>query len=236
MLTVDRVDALADAILIARRSKHIAGQSVLVGMGLSLAAMGVAAVGYLPPAAGAILQEGIDVLAIAIALRAVLPGRGHTRPLPAEDIALARQLRAQHDAVQPIVERTRTVADGLSTQAVELRPVRDLLARLEQELLPHEQADEHRLVPLVSRVLGSTDATAGLSRTHAEIELQIGQLRKALNGLTDRTARPDDVIEMRRLLYGLYAVLRLHNSQEDEAASSLVPPDVRGRSVDAASI
>jgi heavy metal translocating P-type ATPase len=228
VLTVDRVDALADAILIARRSRHIARQSVVVGMGLSLAAMGVAAVGYLPPAAGAILQEGIDVLAIAIALRAVLPGRRHTTTLPAADVALARRLRAQHDSVQPVVELTRTVADGLSTQAVELRPVRDLLTRLEHELLPHEQADEHRLVPLVSRVLGSPDATAGLSRTHAEIELQIGQLSKAMNGLTDRTARPDDVIELRRLLYGLYAVLRLHNSQEDEAASSLVPADVRG--------
>ena len=39
VLTVDRVDALADAILIARRSKRIALQAVLVGMGLSLVAM-----------------------------------------------------------------------------------------------------------------------------------------------------------------------------------------------------
>ena len=76
VLTVDRIDALADAILIARRSQRIALQAVVVGMGLSLAAMIVAAVGYLPPAAGALLQEVIDVLAIAIALRAVLPGDG----------------------------------------------------------------------------------------------------------------------------------------------------------------
>ncbi|HEY7050455.1 MAG TPA: heavy metal translocating P-type ATPase [Jatrophihabitantaceae bacterium] len=236
VLTVDRVDALADAILTARRSKGIARQSVLVGMGLSLAAMGVAAVGYLPPAAGALLQEGIDVLAIAIALRAVLPTRGHARSLAAADIALATELRAQHDAVQPVVEQTRAVADGLSTQAVDLRPVRDLLGRLEHELLPHEQADERRLVPLVARVLGSADATAGLSRTHAEIELQIGHLRRLLSGLSDQTVRPDDVIEMRRLLYGLYAVLRLHNAQEDEASSNLSPADVRSDSVEAASI
>jgi hypothetical protein len=31
------------------------------------------------------------------------------------------------------------------------------------------------------------------------------------------------VVELRRLLYGLYAVLRLHNAQEDEGAHSLVP-------------
>src|SRR5207344_1559673 len=86
VLTVDRVDALADAILIARRSKRIAQQAVLVGMGLSLVAMAAAAWGYLPPAAGAVLQEGIDVLAIAIALRAVLPGRRHTGSLPTADL------------------------------------------------------------------------------------------------------------------------------------------------------
>ena len=83
VLTVDRIDALADAILIARRSKTIALQAVLVGMGLSLVAMVAAAAGLLPPAAGAVLQEVIDVLAIGIALRAVLPGTVHTIAMPA---------------------------------------------------------------------------------------------------------------------------------------------------------
>ncbi len=35
--------------------------------------------------------------------------------------------------------------------------------------------------------------------------------------------QPEDVVELRRLLYGLYAVLRLHNAQEEEGAFSLVP-------------
>jgi Cu2+-exporting ATPase len=49
VLTVDRVDALADAILIAHRSRRIALEAVVAGMGLSLVAMAVAAIGYLPP-------------------------------------------------------------------------------------------------------------------------------------------------------------------------------------------
>ncbi|HEX7538436.1 MAG TPA: heavy metal translocating P-type ATPase, partial [Dermatophilaceae bacterium] len=89
VLTVDRVDALADAILIARRSKGIALQAVLVGMGLSLVAMVVAAVGLLPPAAGAVVQEVIDVLAIGIALRGVLPGKVHTIAMAPADVATA---------------------------------------------------------------------------------------------------------------------------------------------------
>ncbi len=222
VLTVDRIDALADAILIAQRSKRIALQAVVVGMGLSLAAMAAAAAGQLPPAVGAVLQEGIDVLAIGIALRAVLPGKVHTVTVDASDLAHARRLKVQHDATLAVVEQIRTVADGLSTQNRDLASTRALMGRLEAELLPHERADEEVLVPLVARALGTTAATAGLSRTHAEIEHQIGRLRRLLGGL-HADVRPEDVIELRRLLYGLYAVLRLHNAMETEGAFSLIP-------------
>ncbi len=71
VITVDRVDRVADAIHAGRRSLLIARQSVVVGMGLSLTAMGVAAAGYLPPLTGALLQEGIDLAVILNALRAL---------------------------------------------------------------------------------------------------------------------------------------------------------------------
>ena len=73
VITVDRIDRVVEAIRIGRRSLAIARQSVIVGLVLSVAAMGVAAGGWLPPVAGAILQEGIDVAAIANALRALRP-------------------------------------------------------------------------------------------------------------------------------------------------------------------
>jgi heavy metal translocating P-type ATPase len=226
VLTVDRVDALADAILIARRSKAIALQAVLIGMGLSLAAMAVAAFGLLPPAAGAVVQEVIDVLAIGIALRGVLPGKVHTIAMAPADVATALRLRAEHDAVLPLIEKIRSSADGLSTRSCDLAPVRGLLDRLEGELLPHERADEELLLPLLGRALGGTEATAALSRTHAEIEHQVRKLRMLLVGLDRENTQPEDVVELRRLLYGLYAVLRLHNAQEEEGAFSLVPAGV----------
>jgi heavy metal translocating P-type ATPase len=71
VITVDRVDRVADAVSIGRRSLHIARQSVLAGMGLSIVAMGVAAAGYLTPVEGALVQEVIDVAVILNALRAL---------------------------------------------------------------------------------------------------------------------------------------------------------------------
>jgi heavy metal translocating P-type ATPase len=58
------------ALAIARQTVRVATQGILLGIGLSVAAMVVAAMGYLPPLAGAFLQEGIDVLVIVNALRA----------------------------------------------------------------------------------------------------------------------------------------------------------------------
>ncbi len=223
VLTVDRVDALADAILIARRSKRIALQAVLVGMGLSVVAMVAAAAGLLPPAVGAVLQEGIDVLAIGIALRAVVPGKVHTVSMHPEDVAVARRLRAAHDAALPAVERIRAVADALSTEFPDLADAGQLLRELQTTVVPHEREEERLLVPLVSRALGGHDATASLSRTHAEIEHQVARLARLLSDLDADTTEAEDVVELRRLLYGLYAVLRLHNAQEEEGAFALVP-------------
>jgi heavy metal translocating P-type ATPase len=67
----DRIERVADAVEVGRRSLGIARQSVIAGMALSGAAMIAAAAGLLPPLAGALLQEAIDVAVIANALRAL---------------------------------------------------------------------------------------------------------------------------------------------------------------------
>ncbi|RVD11851.1 heavy metal translocating P-type ATPase, partial [Mesorhizobium sp. M2A.F.Ca.ET.029.05.1.1] len=63
------------ALRIARRTRGIALQSIVVGLGLSGAAMIAAAMGHITPVAGALLQEGIDVAVIVNALRALGDGR-----------------------------------------------------------------------------------------------------------------------------------------------------------------
>ncbi|PXW67958.1 P-type E1-E2 ATPase/heavy metal translocating P-type ATPase [Loktanella sp. PT4BL] len=71
VLLVDRVDRLGQGIEIARRARRIAIESVVAGIGLSVAGMIAAAFGYLTPVQGALLQEAIDVAVILNALRAL---------------------------------------------------------------------------------------------------------------------------------------------------------------------
>jgi heavy metal translocating P-type ATPase len=58
---------------VSRRLRTIALQSAVGGMALSVIGMLFASAGYLPPVAGAILQEAIDVLAVVNALRVAIP-------------------------------------------------------------------------------------------------------------------------------------------------------------------
>jgi heavy metal translocating P-type ATPase len=71
VLLVDHLDRLLPGIEIAQGSRRIALQSVAVGIGLSVMGMIAAALGYLTPVQGALLQEAIDVAVILNALRAL---------------------------------------------------------------------------------------------------------------------------------------------------------------------
>ncbi|WP_423067787.1 heavy metal translocating P-type ATPase [Devosia sp. CN2-171] len=71
VILVDRLDRALGALEIAARTRAIATQSVAGGLLLSLAGMLFAAFGFLPPVAGALFQEAIDIVVILNALRAL---------------------------------------------------------------------------------------------------------------------------------------------------------------------
>lgn len=222
VLTVDRIDRLGEAAALARRSRSIALQSVAVGMSLSLAAMAAAGLGLLPAVWGAVLQEGIDVVAIANALRALHPAALEERPSAADE-AVLRRFRLEHRAIRAGLVRVRQAADALGTEddAVAMDLVRDAHRFLVEVIAPHEAAEEQTLYPAVGRVLRGRDPTGTMSRAHVEIARQVRRLTGLLDEIGDE--RPDelDVAELRRTLYGLYAVLALHTAQEDESYLSL---------------
>jgi hypothetical protein len=99
--------------------------------------------------------------------------------------------------------------------------VRRVHRLLVSEVSPHEDAEERELYPALDRLLGGTDATATMSRAHAEITHQIRRLGQLLDDIG--AGPPDDVdlADLRGLLYGLHAILRLHTAQEDESYLSL---------------
>ena len=219
VLTTDRLERLADAMDIARWSRRIAVQSAVAGMGLSLAAMAVAAIGWLPPAAGALLQEAIDVAVIVNALRALRGNPEVEVDLPAPTEQMLRRFDAEHDELRDTVGLLRDAADRLAAAPDQsaLQAIGRAHTLLIERILPHERAEETQLYPALAHPLGTREATATMSRTHAEIQRlsdRIGAHLALAN--SGGGIAPDQVDDLLACLYGLHTLLRLHFVQEEE--------------------
>ncbi|MFO1046574.1 MAG: heavy metal translocating P-type ATPase [Geminicoccaceae bacterium] len=221
VLLVDRLDVLATAISIGRRTRRIALESVLAGIALSALGMVAAALGWLPPVAGALTQELIDVAVILNALRAL--GDGH-HTLPGLPEARVRSLIAEHGALVAVLDRMRTLADrmGGSTDGGALHAELAALERELRQILDHERADEAELHPAIAGLVGGRDPMAAISRTHREIAHLGRRFSRLVSEIGPEGPGPEEMIELRRLLYVLEAILRLHFAQEDEIYDSVV--------------
>ncbi|WP_447792584.1 MULTISPECIES: heavy metal translocating P-type ATPase [Pseudomonas] len=214
VLLVDRLDRLVEALDIARRTRHIARQGVLVGMGMSLLAMVVAAFGYLPPLIGAIAQEGIDVVIIINALRALMPSRGLRHKLAGEHID---RLQDEHDQLSTVRNDLHQMANDFALRPLEQAQadLLELVKKLQESLACHEQEDENTLYPLLTRSLPGDDPMSAMSHAHREIFRLIHLLARMS---TDFSTDPEttSVDEIQHQLISLDTLVRLHFDQEEE--------------------
>jgi hypothetical protein len=118
----------------------------------------------------------------------------------------------------------RSLADRLDvlSPAERLLQVGRLHEGVRDRLLPHEAVEETMLYPLMAQLLGGEDPTVTMSRAHVEIAHLSRLLGQLLDDATSDGLSDDELPELRRVLYGLHAVLRLHFAQEDEAFLSLL--------------
>ena len=217
VLTADRLESLVLARRIAQRTRGIAVQAMMAGMGLSLVAMGFAAGGWLAPVEGALLQEAIDVCAIVYALRALSVGRLVRRP-PVVVQRLGLHLQAEHRQLRSQLDEVGNLAMQLGELPAEqagtrLRGVRTFL---EGDLLPHEREEQRTAYPLISRMLKVEDPTGPLIHTHHEIERLVRLYSRMLDRLPETPLGAGEIEALRRTLYSLHAVLELHFAQEEE--------------------
>jgi heavy metal translocating P-type ATPase len=226
VLLVDRVDRVAEAVAIARRARRVALQAIVLGMGMSGIAMAFAAAGWLAPLAGALVQEAIDIFAILYALTALRPGREEEAPagLPAESGLAERH--AEHAGLRQLAEALREGAEAIGPEPASLSALARVEARLRAELLPHQWEEERALYPEAARRLGGVDPMGPMLRMHAEIESLAERVTMLLRLAEQEGEWRNAAPELRRTLFGLEALLRLHLAAEEEmlAGLSAEPP------------
>jgi heavy metal translocating P-type ATPase len=216
VILVDRLDRVSDAVTIAKRTHGIAVQSIVAGMGMSALAMAFAAVGLLPPIAGALTQEVIDVAVILNALRALGPGRKSGRQrMPA---IAATTLRQDHERMEGALDRLREIADALDHVDAEhastlLLEADQLIAR---QIVEHERGDESDVYPRVAKFLADRHGLGAMSRAHREIIHLARLLRRLTDGLTLGDIDQYLIRDGQHIIESIEALVRVHNAQEED--------------------
>jgi iron-sulfur cluster repair protein YtfE (RIC family) len=116
---------------------------------------------------------------------------------PQEAGTLTQPLRDEHKELLVRFESLRTVADSVGDVSPEevRRGVSEVYEFLTHHLIPHAQAEDQALYPVVARVMGAPQATATMSRDHVEagrLTEELKSLRTRLSGVAvgEAEARP----------------------------------------------
>jgi hemerythrin-like domain-containing protein len=126
-------------------------------------------------------------------------------------------LRDEHRELLPHIEEIRVVADrvGIAPANVLRTEIAGICQFLHDHLIPHAKAEDAVLYPEVERAMSAPRATASMSRDHVEVVA----LTMELDAITHRIGEdrsPAVVVDARRVLYGLYALVKLHFTEEEE--------------------
>ena len=222
VILVDRLDRVAEAVKIARRTRGIARQSIVAGMAMSGVAMAAAAFGELTPVAAAITQEGIDVLVILNALRALFSGE---RALPRGLAISPEALREDHHTLEQGLNRLREIADALDDaggdRAVSL--VTEANTIVQRAVVEHEREDEAAIYPKLSAQLPDPSGLAAMSRAHREIRHLARLLLRLSAGLRAEDADRYLIRDAQRVIESIEALVRLHNAQEEDIYEQAIP-------------
>ena len=127
-------------------------------------------------------------------------------------------LRDEHKELMPHVASLRLAADSVGDQPIGAvrRNVDAAYDFLASHLLPHAQAEERALYPVVAKLIGGAEATATMSRDHVEVTRLTGELDALRPGLAGATISPAQARSLRAVLYGLSALVTLHFAKEEE--------------------
>ena len=187
VILVDRLDRVSDAVVIARRARGIAVQSIVAGMALSGIAMLAAAFGWLTPVASALTQEGIDVAVILNALRALSGGRARRASMPP---SAARALHQGHMDLAACLDRLREIADALddAAPAAAVVLISEANRLVAGRIVEHERDDESHIYPRLAKFLHGESGLAAMSRAHREILHLARLLARLSDGLTTEDA------------------------------------------------
>jgi iron-sulfur cluster repair protein YtfE (RIC family) len=131
---------------------------------------------------------------------------------------LTQRLRDEHHQLLPHVRQFRELADMVGDAPIDAlaQGVDEAHRFITHELLPHAEAEDRVLYPAVARLMGAAEATRAMSRDHLAINRMGSELADLRDAFRASPAGDAHLKALRRVLYGLHAVVTLHFAKEEE--------------------
>ena len=132
---------------------------------------------------------------------------------------ITQPLRDEHKELFPHVESLRLAADAVSGLALTpeaLGLIEEAHTFLTHHLIPHAEAEDKALYPVVQKVMGAPKATATMSRDHVEVGTLTRELTELRQQLTLTKFSAEMANSLHRVLYGLYTLVKVHFAKEEE--------------------
>lgn len=141
-------------------------------------------------------------------------------------------LREEHQHLLPHIEELRETAASVGN--VPHAELVDRLSRaarfLEHHLIPHARAEDEVLYTVVAKLLGHSRATATMERDHVEVSRLTRELVELKDSVVDGGV--EAIEDLKRVLYGLYAIVLLHFAKEEEVYVPLLEQELDQPSAD----
>lgn len=136
---------------------------------------------------------------------------------------LPKTSHAHHERLMPGIDRLPAVGDMVGHASPDdLRAALDeTVSFLSDLLLPHMEAQERALYAEFERILQNRHSMTPMTREHGEIRdlaARIGALR---HRMSERALGTGEAVELRRTIFRLYALLKVHLAEEELYVSIL---------------
>jgi iron-sulfur cluster repair protein YtfE (RIC family) len=131
---------------------------------------------------------------------------------------LTQPLRDEHKELLPHIEEIRTVANlvGDTPLATLRQEVDKVVVFLTHHLIPHAQAEDKALYPIVGKAIGTSESLATMQFDHVEIGRMTQRLASLLSEISGPSLSSSQIKDLREVLYGLYILVKTHFVKEEE--------------------
>ncbi len=128
-------------------------------------------------------------------------------------------LRDEHADLLNHIESLRKAGDALDEGMLSYevqQKMDEAYEFLTSSLIPHAEAEEKILYPVIQKVMGSPLATETMVHDHKEIANLAQQLAMQRSQILSPVLSREASNSLRRVLYGLYTLVKMHFLKEEE--------------------